>query len=106
MNRKWRLAIIAAIIVVIAATASFYFAWGRTNGGSIKRGPVWDAVERTLGPFGSSNPVKEDLIKRGLVSLGEQGHIDVQEIERLVNEGVYTINEQGYLEFGPTYSPP
>ena len=35
----------------------------------VNRGPVWDAVERTLGSFEESNPVKDDLIKRGLVRL-------------------------------------
>ncbi len=72
----------------------------------VNRGSVWSAVERTLGSYDESNPVKDDLIKRGLVSLGKQrGHIDVEKILELVREEVYVIDEQGYLQFEPAYTP-
>jgi len=103
VNRKWFLAVITVIIVV--AIVSFVLA-SMTKVDHVNRGPVWEAVERTLGSYKDTNPVKEDLIKRGLVKLEESGYIRVQEIEELVREKVYVIDKQGYLQFGPAYMPP
>ena len=73
----------------------------------VDRGTVWPAIEMTLSLPGD-NPVKDDLIKRGLVKLafkaGETGYINVGEIEKLVEENVYKIDEYGYLQFGPSYT--
>ncbi len=33
------------------------------------------------------------------------GEIKVGEIEKLVKQGVYSIDQEGYLIFGPAYSP-
>jgi hypothetical protein len=72
----------------------------------IERGPVFSAVENTLAQNG---PVKDDLINRSLVELssnGTIGEIKIGEIEKLVKDEVYTIDEDGYLQFGPDYVPP
>jgi len=70
------------------------------------KGPVFYAAVKTVAEEG---PVKDDLIKRGLytysVSDGEE-MIDVGGIEKLVEDGVYEIDEEGCLTFGPAYSPP
>ena len=54
-------------------------------------------------------PVKDDLIARGLYTYsvpdGEE-MLDIGGIEKLVEAGVYAIDEEGYLVFGPAYSPP
>ena len=72
-------------------------------------GPVWEAVQKTLALQIEPNLVKEDLTKRGLYILhhGEQDSIELHygEIEKLVEEGVYIIDEGGYLQFGPAYTP-
>ncbi len=98
-NRKATLAIITAIVVIAAGA----FVLISMHDDSVNRGPLWEAVVRTLGPYDETNPVKDDLIKRGLVSLeGGNGYIEVGEIEELVREEVYVIDEQGYLQLGPT----
>ena len=77
----------------------------------IDRGDVFPAVEQTLSKPG---PVRDDLIKRGLVTLSSPrdstgspvpGAIKFGEIEQLVNDGIYVIDENGYLQFGPSYTP-
>jgi hypothetical protein len=73
------------------------------------RGPVFEAVEKTLSLSGESNPVKADLMARGLFTEsknGSTGEIKTGEIEKLVEDGVYIIDEEGYLQFGPSYTPP
>ena len=102
VNRKGFLAVIVAIIVV--AIVSFVLV-SMTKVDHVDRGPVWAAVEQTLGSYKDTNPVKEDLIKRGLVKLEGSGYIRVQEIDELVREEVYVIDKQGYLQFGPAYTP-
>lgn len=73
----------------------------------VNHDPVLSAVELTLGDYEESNPVKDDLIKRGLVSIGEEsGYINVEKIKAMVLENVYIIDERGYLQFGPAYTPP
>jgi len=71
-----------------------------------ERGPVFDATFKTIAEEG---PVKDDLIARGLytysVSDGEEV-IDVGGVKELVDAGVYEIDEEGYIAFGPAYSPP
>ena len=77
-------------------------------------GEVYSAVAQTLAKGG---PVKDDLIKRGLVSIPttnnnetlatpEQGYLKLNDIENLIESGVYSIDSQGYLVFGPNYNPP
>ena len=72
-------------------------------------GPVWEAVQKTLALEIEPNPVKEDLAKRGLYIFHPEGQgsheINLGEIEKLVEEGVYIIGEDGYLEFGPSNNP-
>jgi len=73
-----------------------------------ERGPVFDATFKTIAEEG---PVKDDLIARGLFTYpddetGEPGVIDVGGVKKLVEAGVYEIDEEGYLIFGPSYSPP
>jgi hypothetical protein len=73
-----------------------------------EKGPVFDA---TLSTIEKGGPVKDDLIARGLAidpddKTGEPGLIKVGEIKKLVDAGVYEIDEEGYLVFGPAYTPP
>lgn len=75
---------------------------------TIDRGPVFYAAVHTLS---TDNPVKEDLIKRGLFireKIGDtdlcSGQIKFGEIEKLVNSGVYHITASNTLEFGPQLS--
>jgi|WetSurMetagenome_2_1015567.scaffolds.fasta_scaffold68074_1 hypothetical protein len=106
MNRKWRIAIIAAIIIIIAAIASFYFIWGRPNDvGSyepVNHRPVLTATENTLGKD-AANAVKDDLISREIFT---GNALLIGEIEKLVEEKYYIIDENGYLVFGSAYPPP
>ena len=77
----------------------------------IDRGPVFLAVEQTLAKPG---PVKDDLIKRGLVIYDidpetgnvRSGTIKVGAIEKLVEAGVYAIDDEFNLIFGPNYISP
>jgi hypothetical protein len=77
----------------------------------INRGDVFPAVEQTISKPG---PVRDDLIKRGLITFSSQtdnatslvpGEIHFGEIEQLVEDGIYVIDEDGYLQFGPSYTP-
>lgn len=71
----------------------------------IDRGTVFPAVEKTLSLPGEYNPVKYDLINRGLVKLdGTQVYINVGQIEKLVKDNVYKIDENGYLQFGASHT--
>lgn len=76
---------------------------------SLPSGPVWDAVQKTVALQIEPNPVKEDLTKRGLYilhpGLQESTEIHLEEIEELVNDGVYVIDKDSYLQFGPSYTP-
>jgi len=71
-----------------------------------ERGPVFDATLKTIAEEG---PVKDDLIARGLFTYSvaaDEEVIDVGGVKKLVDAGVYEIDEEGYLIFGPEYSPP
>jgi hypothetical protein len=73
-----------------------------------EKGPVFIAAMATLSQPG---PVRDDLIERGLATYpddetGEAQVVKVGEIEKLVEAGVYEIDEEGYLVFGPSYTPP
>jgi hypothetical protein len=70
-----------------------------------ERGPVFDAAMKTVGQEG---PVKDDLIARGLYQSFPDGEevVDIGGIKKLVEEGVYAIDEEGYLVFGQSYTPP
>ena len=65
------------------------------------KGPVLPAV------FNATDEVRQDLIKRGLIiETTTGGQIKVGEIEKLVEQGVYALNAEGNLVFGPNYRPP
>jgi len=71
-----------------------------------ERGPVFDATLKTIAEEG---PVKDDLIARGLFTYSvadDEEVIDIGGIKKLVEDGVYAIDDEGYLIFGPSYSPP
>jgi hypothetical protein len=106
INRNKPFVIITAVSLIMLIAAATL--WLRTkNTDVVNRGPVWEAVEKSLGSYADSNPVKEDLIRRGLVSIETQsGYIDAGKIEELVDEKVYMIDEDGNLQFGPSYFPP
>jgi hypothetical protein len=93
------LSLIATLILLMVPSCS---------NSPIDRGPVFTAVENTLAKGG---PVKEDLIKRGLVTLpantsSTPGVIKIGEIENLVKSGVYAIDNESYLIWGTAYTPP
>jgi hypothetical protein len=75
----------------------------------LPNGPVWDAVQKTINLQIEPNPVKEDLTERGLyifhTGISPSEEIHLEEIEELVNDGVYVIDRDGYLQFGPSYTP-
>ena len=102
---KWK-AILAVVTTGALIAAGVFIYASLTDIDMVNRGPVWEAVEQTLGPYDETNPIKEDLIKRGLVSLekGQGGYIRVGEIEKLVEDKIYIIDEQGYLQFGPAWA--
>jgi hypothetical protein len=95
------------IVLILTSTTICSFGCKTQNA---DRGPVFAPVERTLA---QSGPVKEDLIKRRLVILATTdtkgnpvpGEIKMGEIQKLVDEGVYAIDKQGYLVFGSSYTP-
>jgi hypothetical protein len=106
-RQKWVVMTIAGILVLAAVVLPS----GCRERNPIDRGPVFAAVEKTLAKPG---PVRDDLIRRGLATtptVDEKtgspvpGEIKIGEIEKLVKGGVYAIDEQGYLSFGPSYSP-
>jgi hypothetical protein len=70
-----------------------------------EKGPVFFATLKTIGEGG---PVKDDLIARGLYYSVPDGEevVDIGGVKKLVDDGVYAIDDQGYLIFGPSYSPP
>jgi hypothetical protein len=71
-----------------------------------EKGPVFFAATKTIGEGG---PVKDDLIARGLYThsvADDEEVIDIGGIKKLVEDGVYEIDEEGYLVFGPSYTPP
>jgi hypothetical protein len=102
--KRWVLLLSTMITVLILCTPVAL--WGCTQ--KFDRGTVFAAIERTLALPGD-NPVRDDLINRGLVKLafepGETGYIDGGQIEELVKDGFYQIDENGYLKFGPSYTP-
>jgi hypothetical protein len=70
-----------------------------------EKGPVFYAALKTIGEEG---PVKDDLIVRGLYTYSGNGEemVDIGGIEKLVDTRVYEIDDEGYLVFGPVYTPP
>jgi len=104
--RKWLLWATTAIFIL----SGIVFLSGCTEH-HYEKGPVFYA---TLNTIGEEGPVKDDLIARGLVTYpvpdgeGDEipGVIKVGEIKKLVDAGVYEIDEEGCLAFGPAYSPP
>jgi hypothetical protein len=103
MELKKFLLLLSAIIASLILCAPGAL-WGCAH--NFDRGEIFPAIENTLSLPGD-NPVKEDLINRGLVIYGNltPGTIKVGEIEQLVNEGIYIIDKDGYLQFGPSYTP-
>jgi len=107
-RQKWLVLTIAGVLVLVVAVV-----WlsGYKERNPIDRGPVFLAVEETLSQPG---PARDDLIKRGLFTWPAPdgkggvipGEINFGEVEKLVEAGVYAIDEQGHLTFGPAYSPP
>lgn len=114
--RKWLLWAITAIFILSGIVCLS----GCTEH-QYERGPVFDATLKTLAEGG---PVKDDLIARGLftysvpdgegdetpevinVEVIDVEMIDVGGVKKLVEAGVYEIDEDGCLAFGPAYSPP
>ena len=103
-SQKWLLRAIAVAIIPALAFAGLS---GCEAKQLYERGAVLVAIEKTLSQPG---PVRDDLIERGLFTIpddtGISGAIKVGEIEKLVEDGVYAIGDEGYLIFGPSYSPP
>jgi hypothetical protein len=100
----------SAIILVFLIIGSLLMILGcHHSEPTLPSGPVWDAVQKTVNLQIEPNPVKEDLIQRGLVvfhsGIAPSTEIHLEEIEQLVNDGVYVIDEDGYLQFGPSYKP-
>jgi len=95
LKKKWGIILLLGVILLIPGC----------HKSPIERGPVFTAVEMTLSQPG---PVKDDLIARGLVKLSQDGfvgEIKIGEIEKLVKDNIYRIDENGYLQFGPSYIP-
>lgn len=99
------------LFIVVLLFFVFPAVFSGCNHVSNNRGDVFIAVEKTLSKPG---PVKEDLIRRGLVTYPTQnadatsvapGMVKTGEIEELVNKGIYIIGKDGYLQFGPSYKP-
>ena len=111
-NRMNRLKLLILIITAgFVLTTLGIWAMGCKGQNANTRGPVFAAVEKTLAQPG---PVRDDLIKRGLalapttVNSGTPvyGVIQMGEIQKLVDEGIYAIDKQGFLIFGSSYIPP
>jgi hypothetical protein len=100
----------SAIILLLLVIVSLLVITGcQHSPPTFPNGPVWDAVQKTVALQIEPNPVKEDLTNRGLYVLhsGPQAstEIHLEEIEALVNDGIYIIDKDGYLQFGPSYTP-
>lgn len=99
----------AGLIILLITISALLIGGCRIVGVTHPGGPVWEAVQKTLALQIEPNPVKEDLTKRGLYIFHHEGQgsneIHLGEIEKLVEEGVYIIDEEGYLQFGPSYTP-
>jgi hypothetical protein len=99
-SQKWLL--LAITIALVLASAGLT---GCTEH-HYERGPVFDATIKTIEEEGA---VKDDLIVRGLYTYSvadDEEVIDIGGIKKLVEAGVYEIDEEGCLIFGPAYSPP
>jgi hypothetical protein len=97
-GRKWLLPTIAfALVLAFAGLTGCEHQY--------EKGPVFIAALQTVGQEG---PVKDDLIARGLYQSFPDGEetLDIGGIKELVEDGVYEIDEEGYLVFGPAYTPP
>jgi hypothetical protein len=96
--QKWLL-----LAITIALVLAFAGLTGCEH--QYEKGPVFFAAMKTVGQEG---PVKDDLIARGLYQSDPDGEetVDIGGIEKLVEDGVYEIDEEGYLVFGPAYTPP
>ena len=99
-----KMSILAVILIIVPALLV-----SSCVRNDIDRGEVFSAVEMTVGLPDEANPVKDDLIKRGLFTIptgnGTSGEIKIGEIEQLVKVKTYIIDEDGYLQFGPSYTP-
>jgi len=99
-RQKWLL--LAITIALVLASAGLT---GCTEH-QYEKGPVFLAAIKTVAEEG---PVKDDLIARGLYTYSVpdgKEMLDIGGIKKLVEAGVYEIDEEGYLIFGPAYSPP
>jgi len=101
----WRLLLTLALIIIVLAIG--FVAW--RHQGYLERGSVNDAVEMALSHPGQ---VRDDLIGRGLfieprisTQTGETlpGEIKIGEIEKLIKQDIYAINQQGELIFGSSH---
>jgi hypothetical protein len=97
--QKWLL-----LAITIALVLAFVGLTGCTEH-QYEKGPVFYAALKTIGEEG---PVKDDLIVRGLYTYSGNGEemVDIGGIEKLVDTRVYEIDDEGYLVFGPVYTPP
>jgi hypothetical protein len=106
VKRKRLIATIIIITVVIIFTGTII--WQLSSKEPYPyRDKVTLIIENTLSKPG---PVKDDLIKRGVVIFennGASGEIKIGEIKKLIDQGVYAIDdERGILIFGPDYYLP
>jgi hypothetical protein len=99
----------SVIVLLLVATSVLLFACSQPKEIGLPNGPVWDAVQKTINLQTEPNPVKEDLIERGLyifhTGITPSEEIHLEEIEQLVDDGIYVIDKDGYLQFGPSYTP-
>jgi len=107
-SQKWLLPVIALALVLAFAglTGCTEYQLSCCTEHQYDKGPVFFAAFKTVAEEG---PVKDDLIARGLFTYSvadDEEVIDIGGVKKLVDEGVYEIDEEGYLIFGPSYSPP
>ena len=108
-GHKWLLRATTAIFIllgIICLSGCTEYQLSCCTEHQYEKGPVFYAAFKTVAQEG---PVKDDLIARGLYTYsvpdGEE-MLDIGGIKKLVDAGVYEIDEEGYLAFGPAYSPP
>ncbi len=99
-RKRFRPLIIIGIIILVVLVIGLILWQQVFNRPAVNRGSVFDALEKTL----AQGLVRDDLVAKGLVVLSSSGgELNVGEIETLVNAGVYAINQDGYLIFGPNH---
>ncbi len=101
INRKRYIPLMVIGLIIFVVLIIWLILWLQATYGPVgNRGPVFDALEKTL----AQGVVRDDLVARGLVDISPSGgQLNVGEIENLVNAGVYAINQDGYLIFGPNH---